>query len=371
MDSAIVDLTNKVTASAALKAAGITVSGTPGGALTFTSAHGEKLNVTSTGDTANVLGLGTFLGGAGNAADLHHVDGRGGLQRYSKTGTTVLEFSLNGAASKRRHGRLGESGPGEMLRQPTATASRGFRIRHGKTLTFRWIRGPAVTVTSLRATRRRRRPPREFTATAFNGVNASVDSAGHLKITSHTMGAHTLTIGGTTTYRVDTGTTITGTARTETNLRDALNAAFSASSTLQTAGLQATVDGGHHFTIASNNGTYFRMNTSTTGRFRHRFRACGSELRRFDGEQFQGERAGCQRHDEHPGDRFSALSYGSDEQSITVSANDDNGAIQTLTFTLQNDGAAAGRAAASTKPSATLTRNCSRATMPHCRRSWR
>src|SRR5215475_3509575 len=42
VDSALVDLTNKVDANAALKAAGITVSGTPGGPLTFTSAHGEK-----------------------------------------------------------------------------------------------------------------------------------------------------------------------------------------------------------------------------------------------------------------------------------------------------------------------------------------
>src|SRR5262249_27099940 len=69
VDSALVDLTNKVDANAALKAADITVSGTPGGPLTFTSAHGEKLNVMATGDTANVLGLGTFLGGAGNAPD--------------------------------------------------------------------------------------------------------------------------------------------------------------------------------------------------------------------------------------------------------------------------------------------------------------
>ena len=44
-----------------------------GGALTFTSARGEKLNVLwATGDTANVLGLGTSLEGAGNAVGLHH-----------------------------------------------------------------------------------------------------------------------------------------------------------------------------------------------------------------------------------------------------------------------------------------------------------
>ena len=82
-------------------------------------------------------------------------------------------------------------------------------------------------------------------------------------ITSQTLGAHTLTIGGTNTYAGLNGT-YTGTSRTDTSVKDALNAAFSASATLQKAGLQATVDGGHNFTIASNNGTSFRVNTSTT-----------------------------------------------------------------------------------------------------------
>jgi flagellin len=34
---------------------------------------------------------------------------------------------------------------------------------------------------------------------------------------------------------------------------------------------------------------------------------------------------------------FGALAYGTDDQGLTVSANDNNGALQTLTFTLQND----------------------------------
>src|SRR5262249_53265545 len=100
-------------------------------------------------------------------------------------------------------------------------------------------------------------------ATAGTGVNATVDWQGHLMITSQTLGAHTLAIGGTHTYARLNGT-YTGTSRSDNSVKDALNAAFSASSTLQKAGLQATVDGSHKLTIASNNGTAFRVNTSTT-----------------------------------------------------------------------------------------------------------
>ncbi len=94
------DLTNKVTSNVALKAAGITVSGTPAVRLTFTSAHGEKLSVMATGDTSNVLGLGTFLAGSGQCGRLRHPRRRARPTTIHPRGApTSLEFSLNGAAS--------------------------------------------------------------------------------------------------------------------------------------------------------------------------------------------------------------------------------------------------------------------------------
>ena len=160
----------------------------------------------------------------------------------------------------------------------------------------------AVTVTLRRVI------PRRSAAVAINAglavhqreCDGQLDRATCV-ITSQIQGAHTLTIGGTNTYAGLNGT-YTGTARTETSLKDALNAAFSASSTLQKAGLQATVDGSHHFTVASNNGTAFRVNTSTTGApadigFGH----AGATFGGLTVNNSRRERARCQRRYQHTG----------------------------------------------------------------------
>jgi flagellin len=137
--------------------------------------------------------------------------------------------------------------------------------------------------------------------------------------------------------------TYTGTSRTDTSVKDALNAAFSASSTLQKAGLQATVDGSHNFTIASNNGTSFRVNTSTT--------AAGADIgfghagAAFAGLTINNSKVSVLDANGTSNTQaisFGALTYGTDDQSLTISANDANGALQTKTITLQND--ATGRA---------------------------
>ena len=74
---AITDLTNQIATNTALSAAGITVSGAAGGALTFTNARGEQFNVSATGDTSNVLGLGSFSKGSGpgNTVDYTTIQG--------------------------------------------------------------------------------------------------------------------------------------------------------------------------------------------------------------------------------------------------------------------------------------------------------
>ncbi|HWB86808.1 MAG TPA: flagellin [Bryobacteraceae bacterium] len=95
--AAITDLTNKINGNSALQAAGISVSGSASSPLVFTSALGETFSVQSTGDTANALGLGTFVAGSGGAADYTTITGAA----YAPTtsGAATLEFSLNGAAS--------------------------------------------------------------------------------------------------------------------------------------------------------------------------------------------------------------------------------------------------------------------------------
>ncbi len=336
VDSALIDLTNKVSGNAALKAAGITVSGSAGGALTFTSARGEKVNVMATGDTANVLGLGTFLAGAGNAADYTTKAAGAAYDNSTKKGTTVLEFSLNGAASNGGTNSVSVNLDGGDALGATVTAS-ADSDQHGKTLTFSIDGAAATTVTLAAGDTTAAAAVARIQATAFTGVNATVNWQGNLMITSQTLGAHTLTIGGTNTYAGLNGT-YTGTSRTDNSVKDALNAAFSASSTLQKAGLQATVDGSHNFTIASNNGTSFRVNTSTT--------AAGADIgfghagAAFAGLTVNNSKVSVLDANGTTNTQaisFSALTYGTDDQSLTVSANDANGALQTKTITLEND----------------------------------
>jgi hypothetical protein len=60
---AITDLENQFAGNAQLSAAGLTMAGssTPGTALSFASATGQGFNVQVSGDTSNLLGLGSFL----------------------------------------------------------------------------------------------------------------------------------------------------------------------------------------------------------------------------------------------------------------------------------------------------------------------
>jgi flagellin len=96
--AAIDDLTAQINGNAQLQAAGITVSGVPGGSLTFSNARGETFSVETTGDTANALGLGSFVAGASGAVDYTQVTGT----PYDNTvswGFAHLEFSINGGPS--------------------------------------------------------------------------------------------------------------------------------------------------------------------------------------------------------------------------------------------------------------------------------
>ena len=104
------------------------------------------------------------------------------------------------------------------------------------------------------------------------------------------------------------------------------------------SGLAGDGRGSHNFTIASNNGTSFRVNTSTT--------AAGADIGfGHAGAAFAGLTVNSSKVSVLDANgttntqaiSFSALTYGTDDQSLTVSANDANGALQTKTITLQND----------------------------------
>lgn len=104
IDTAVANLQSQVAADSSLSAAGITVTtATPGSALVFTSALGQRFEVSAAGDLSNQLGLGSFRL-SGSAADFS----KGDFDYSSITGsghaidgdtTGIFEFSLNGGAA--------------------------------------------------------------------------------------------------------------------------------------------------------------------------------------------------------------------------------------------------------------------------------
>ncbi len=96
VDAAINSLKAQVQGSTALQAAGITVSGSTGGPLTFTSATGETFSVQSTGDTQNVLGLGSLNTSSAVNSPAFYSTITGVAPAVTGNGLATLGFSLNG-----------------------------------------------------------------------------------------------------------------------------------------------------------------------------------------------------------------------------------------------------------------------------------
>src|ERR1035441_9030216 len=105
---AITDLENQFAGNAQLSAAGLSMAGstTPGTALSFASATGQGFNVQVSGDTSNLLGLGSFLVDSNKNADYTAVTAGTAYSASSITGNATttgiadgLQISLNGAAA--------------------------------------------------------------------------------------------------------------------------------------------------------------------------------------------------------------------------------------------------------------------------------
>src|ERR1019366_6507817 len=105
---AITDLENQFAGNAQLSAAGLTMAGssTPGTALSFASGTGQGFNVQVSGDTSNLLGLGSFLVDSSKNTDYTAVTAGTAYSAATITGNATttgiadgLQISLNGAAA--------------------------------------------------------------------------------------------------------------------------------------------------------------------------------------------------------------------------------------------------------------------------------
>src|ERR1017187_8741699 len=105
---AIIDLETQFAGNAQLSAAGLTMAGssTPATALSFASATGQGFNVQVSGDTSNLLGLGSFLVDGSKNTDYTAVTAGTAYSAATITGNATttgiadgLQISLNGAVA--------------------------------------------------------------------------------------------------------------------------------------------------------------------------------------------------------------------------------------------------------------------------------
>jgi flagellin len=353
VDQAIANLQNQVTSNAALAAAGVTMSGAAGSALNFTNAAGGAFSVQVTGDTGNLLGLGSFVSGANNAVDYSTISGGAAYSdtAVGSTGTQTLQFSLNGGASSGNAATvnlLNTGGTGGAVAASTTSTltAPGAAILAASNNNVLTINGTSITLAdnSTMAS-----VASQITQDASLDTTATINASGHLVLISTTLGpTSAMVVTGNAAANLGLAGAVTpGTAATEANILNQLNQQFGASTTMQAAGLVA-VDAGVEaggassgvIQILSNNGTYFRLNTAaeTGGSTGIGFGAAGVSFTTAVTAAASSTVAvqDAQGTSATGGISFAAMQYGNDTQSLTISANDSGGALQTQTITLAN-----------------------------------
>ena len=344
VDKAITDLTAKVANNADLQAAGITVSGTTGNPLVFSNSRGEKFSVEVTGDTKNVLGMGSFVAGAAGAVDYTTITGAS-YDNTTASGTAHLEFSINGAASNTNAIDIDLAAGDATAGAATGTVAGTIADQDTKTLKLAVDGGADQTITVAGATTTIAQMAAQINSQIV-GAKASVDSSGHLVITSNSKGAaSSVEIKNTGSINLaDLGLTAqinTGTSRTTSSIVDELNTKLSADTELQNAGIKASVNSGDatKIDITSSNNTYFRINAGTSGAnadigFGVDGAAFASSLTVAAAKSNVADSNGATNTTALS---FAALQYGNDDQAVTISATDSTGALQSKTITLKND----------------------------------
>ena len=368
----LADLQSKINANSALSGAGISLtSDALGNSLAFTSAKGEQFQVVASGDSTNMLGLGSFQAGAGSTTPVDYTTATGTV--YSSTvqgsGAATFEVSLNGQASNvttagaatqfsvNLNGAGTDATAGSQAGTVVLTsgtnsfagsagvgAAIDVRVDGGATQSIVLGNSAAETATQILA--------------AFNtgggalvGATASYTAAGKLQITSNSTGTNSSVeivnaAQGTdaallTAVGLTGGSVQRGANATEGNVIAQINSAIAGSSTLTNAGLQATdLASSGAITLQSNNGTAFRLNTYGTGNA-----GFGNTGTSFAGNAQSAPPAVSQYFDAQGADASATLAfkdtlYGSDVQNVTLTAVDASGGKHSLSVPVQNDPAA-------------------------------
>ena len=351
----LADLQTKIANSSALNGAGITLTtSSVGNNLVFTSSKGEQFQVAAAGDSSNLLGLGSFLSGANSSVDYTTITAGSSYSTSGAGGTASFEVSLNGGASSTNTFSANLSaGDATAATQTTtvtyaagvvaltgASATLDLRVDGGATFTANLGSSATTTIASILTA------INSASTTAGYGNIATLNGAGDLVLTSGTKGSNSsIEVAASTdaVYVTKLGLTasspVNGTNASAANVVQQLNDSIAGDADLVKAGLKASLDTGK-VVISSSNDTYFRLNASGTGNagFTH----LGTT---FTGNTQGAAPATSQYFDSQGADASATLAYtdrlyGSDDQTVSISANDASGVKHALSVNLQNDGTA-------------------------------
>ncbi|HEY3738830.1 MAG TPA: flagellin [Bryobacteraceae bacterium] len=357
----LADLQSQIAGNSALQAAGITLStGSLGNNLVFTSSKGEQFQVQATGDSQNLLGLGSFVAGSGNNVTDYNTITAGAA--YSTgiaggSGTADLQVSLNGLASSPNQISVNLSGAGTdataaSTTGATAASGTGIFVLTGATGTLNLVLdgthafnvnlGSSATTTAITVAS-------DITTALGAAGSASVNSAGKIVINSATTGANSsveVLATSDTVYTAALGLTTGSAGQTrganasEANVINQINTAIAGNTSLTNAGLQATDNGAGSISLVSNNNTYFRVNSFGSGNI-----GFGNLGASFTGNAQSAAPTTSQYFDSQGAAATSELAYsdtlyGSDNQTLAVTGVDSTGTKHSIGVTLQNNSSA-------------------------------
>ncbi|MFM2125456.1 MAG: hypothetical protein RL328_1907, partial [Acidobacteriota bacterium] len=348
----LADLQTKIANSSELSGAGITLtSSAVGNNLVFTSSKGEQFQVSSTGDTENLLGLGSFLSGSNGAVDYTTITAGSSYSTSGANGTASFELSLNGNASSSNTFSANLSGGDATAASQTGTVvytagvvdltgggNLVLRVDGGASFSAALGTSATTTVSSILSTINT-----AYTTAGYSGTLATLDGSGNIVLTSGAKGSSSsIQIDATsnaatlTALGLTSGTVTNGSNASLSNVVQQLNDSIAGDAELVKAGISASSSGGK-VVISSSNGTYFRLNAYGTGN-------AGFTK---NGATFAGNTQGAAPttspyFDSQGADASATLAYtdrlyGNDDQTVSITASDANGVKHTLSVNLQND----------------------------------
>ncbi len=330
-----------------LQSAGITLD-TPvsGETLVFRSRTGERIDVQAAGDNDNVLGLGTFRLASDTATSFDYTSVTGGAVTLSTTSAQTFEFSISGGAKESvvvngltagtATAAVAAINAGIAANSTLAAAGLQASVNGGATIDITSTNGTAFRLNALApgqdnfgfGTNVTTGTGSAYTANYNDAIYNTVDGA--YAITGGTNDTFTFSVNGGSSTSI---TLTAGAARTATSIAADLNG----NGTFAAAATATVVNGGLVITSDSAN-SKIKIESGTS------LATLGFEAGASNYADKNTVNAGGSYTTELGTNKdvfsFSSIRNGASDQTLTLTAVDNNGVEHSLAVTLRNDATA-------------------------------